>query len=908
MNNLMVRTLLVMSLCLFGILGVNAEDVKGRIVNAETGEPLAKASIKWVINREYGSFESIEETDSAGQFCFNAPYEGRLVMTFSMIGFKINRKVNYVYGKDGKETLDFGTVKLQPTALMLSEVEVKSNVPRITMSGDTIVFNPSAFKMKDGDRLAELIRKLPGVHRDGGKLMWNGKPIRLMVNGRDMFGGDEILEQLPAEVAGKIKLYDRKSELARHTGKDDGGEDHVLDIQVKPGFLDKWYGELEASYVTEDRYIGKLQASRISEKNPQMVYFKANNANQKLEREDGSWLNADVDKFGKDIFGAYNFDHIWNTKGTEAYAQNRLGISASLGHADGWGSDNSTTDTYFPNTERIVSTSRNSNNTHSLKPKLEASLFAYTDHKNTVKVNANLTYEKQRKMSENDGTRYVFGSGDLVSRNKYYTSAESELRKLATTYEWNHFIGKKGSFTLSGATTVSGKDNYSHVSRSLEYLREGNVESLWQYGDSPEKMFYTSLSAKLEYWLGSKMFLSLSDALSYTRNHDSRDFYASTSASVDDPSPSTYDGDNSMDYTLRSLMNTVALSMMVTPVKDLSITPSLNWYFIHKNADLAAGKLDTSTVRNDNLFWPSLTMKWKINRMRNMNLSFAYYTYLPDLYITLGWRNTIDPMLVRTGNPSLRSLHSHATTYTYNRLWLRQQITLSFRAAYAKDISPLATLYHYDSATGAYQVTNVNVKGGERYKVGAAYDQGIGVFLRLKNDANALWGKSYGYNTQVDNDRTMLLNRQRLFEFTDNFEFSYTGDKLELSLFNNLVWSRYRYTDNAYNTNLFNTDFGASASLNVSPFYIYIKVWDEFRSGYKASEMNRHRVMSMAMASYRFCKNKCRLSLYVDDVFNQKRDFTTRYSAYERTENWSESLHHYLNLTFSYRFDAKAKK
>lgn len=75
-------------------------------------------------------------------------------------------------------------------------------------------------------------------NRDG-KLYWNDKPIRLMMNGRDVFGGNQIISELPAEVASKLKLYDRKSELARHTGNDDGEEDHVLDIQVKPGFLDK---------------------------------------------------------------------------------------------------------------------------------------------------------------------------------------------------------------------------------------------------------------------------------------------------------------------------------------------------------------------------------------------------------------------------------------------------------------------------------------------------------------------------------------------------------------------------------------------------------------------------------------------------------------------------------------------
>ena len=186
------------------------------------------------INPQPGwSIQNSAETDSTGCFKLDTSREGRIMFTFSMIGYKNSRKVDYAYGSEVNDTTDLGTIRLQPTALMLQEVEVTAKVPRITMRGDTIVFNPEAFKLKEGARLDELIKKLPGVERRDGKLFWNDKPIRLMMNGKDMFGGDQILGQLPADVADKLKMYDRKSELARHTGKDEGEEDHVLDIQEK---------------------------------------------------------------------------------------------------------------------------------------------------------------------------------------------------------------------------------------------------------------------------------------------------------------------------------------------------------------------------------------------------------------------------------------------------------------------------------------------------------------------------------------------------------------------------------------------------------------------------------------------------------------------------------------------------
>lgn len=915
--------------CFVGTLAASADAVKGRVVNAETGEPISMAIAKEVISfTNGGSYEDFAETDSAGCFVLDAPREGRLIMAFSMIGYKTHRKVSYVYGRESKDTLDMGDIKLQPTALMLQEVEVKAKVPRITMSGDTIVFNPSAFKMQDGDRLAELISKLPGVQRSNGKLMWHGKQIRLMVNGKDMFGGDEIIGQLPAEAAGKIKVYNRKSELARHTGKDEGEEDHVLDIQIKPSFLDKWYGELEASYVTADHYLGKLQAYNINEKNPHILYFKANDINQKTEREDGRWVNGSVDKFGKDMFGAYNFEHNWTTKGAEDYGNNHFDISASLGHADGYGTDYYTKETFFPNSDHTFTLSRNSSNSHSLKPQLQMDLFAYTDRKNSVKVNVLASYEKSRTLMETDGVNYVEDAAlsrsidgmmsatqgsslydRIVTRNRYYNSSEKETRKLVATYDWKHYIGSVGMFQLGGSTTVLSEDNEDNYNRSLEYVRDNRSEHLWQLADSPSQSVKTRLKASLSYWLSNNVYLGLSDALTYTNGHDRRHFFSDEkSAGTEGGKATSPDPSNSMNYNYRQLMNTMSLTMMFRLSKNFSLTPSLDWHVIRDHGDMVYGRLDSTAVRTKSLLAPSATMKWKIDRQRNMNLSFEYYQQIQPMFKTFAWRDSRDPMMVVLGSGELSNEGMHVTKYTYNRLWLRQQISMSLEASYSKSINPVTSVYHYDTSTGVYERKNVNVRGGDQYRLALNYDQGIGVYMQLKNNAAASWGTGYGYMTQVDDDIALRLNRERLFVFTDNLSLSYEAEKVRTSVFGSVQLNRYRYTDEVYNCSPLYLEYGADVYLKLQPFTLSARLWDEFRSGYSSEGMNRHRLMSRASVAYSFCKNKCRLSLTAQDIFNQGRTFVSKYNAYERTEQWYESFHHYLQVSFAYRFDAKAKK
>ena len=510
-KNVLRRSYLLFFLCWVMQLACHADVFKGKIVNAETGEVLVGASVEGkIVTQQSWTFTNTAVTDSLGVFKLEAPYEGRMVLTFSMIGYKNQRKVDYAYGPEIKDTTDMGVIKLTPTALMLKEVEVKASLPRFTMKGDTIVFNPEAFKLKEGARLEELIKKLPGVYEEGGKLYWNNKPIRLTMNGKNVFGGDAVLGKLPAEAAKKLKLYDRKSELARHTGKDDGDEDHVLDIQVKPGFLDKWYGEVEGAYVTKDRYEASLEANKLSDHDPQMVYVQANNANKYYDRTFNMSFDQNIDGDGKSQYGSYNYQHNWKTKGTDDYDDNSVNASANFGHSDGFGREESTTETFFPNTERTLSSKRNDKHSHKLVPQLESRLFAYTDSVNTITVSLKGTYEKKRDTYENTGVSYSYDPGKftyysldealaaqkgdalydrLITRNRNYTSADLEDKNVFLQYEWEHFLGKKGSYKVSGYTYLQGTENQQLIDHKLEYLREGYTETLWQSYDNPTRHF-----------------------------------------------------------------------------------------------------------------------------------------------------------------------------------------------------------------------------------------------------------------------------------------------------------------------------------------------------------------------------------------------------------------------------------
>ncbi len=928
------RVGILLLVCMLHALACHADWFKGRVINAETGEPLACASIQSEVNPHPGwSMQNSASADSTGAFVIGNSWEGRILFTFSMIGYKNYRKVNYSYGKEVADTLDLGTIKLQPTALMLQEVVVEAKTPRFTMSGDTIVFNPEAFKLKAGARLDELIKKLPGVEQYGGKLYWNGKPIRLMMNGKDLFGGDQVVDQLPAEVAQKFKLYDRKSELARHTGNDDGEEDHVLDIQVKPGFLDKWYGRMEATYQTEKNYMGALDASKLSDHDPMLVYLQANNINRRIDRTMRSSMNANIDGFGQSHYGSYNYQHNWKTKGAEKFTTNNFNLSASMGHADGWSTKDQSTETYLPGQERTLSLTRNYHRNHNLKPQLSGNLFAYADSANTITFGFNTSYEKTRAISKTDGASYGYSPdlfqyhtlgealaaqpggalyGQLITRNRYHQATDGHSRQLTASYAWQHFLGKKGSFALRGNTAVSGLNQDSHITRQLEYLREGRGENQWQRLDYGVRGLTTSLAAVWDYWLTKKVYLNISYRVAFSRRHSDRHIFAATNeACVDNGDATTPDEANALDALIRKWSNTLSLKSTINPSKQLMIMPKIDWAYNHERADYRYGPLDTLAVRGNHVLSPSVFLKLKMSRVRSADLQFAYNTTVPDLVSTLGYRNTIDPLSIATGNARLGRTHSHTTTVGYHRMWLRKQIVLGLTASYNKDIHPLSTIFSYNSLTGVYTSTPMNVKGGDQWTLGVNYDQGLGVDYRLMNKLSLTTSQAYGFLTLVDGAAAgalPALNHQRRLGVDNNLELSYEVNKVQLTLFDQLNWSRYRYDASAYNSHPLTNNVGLRGNIHLGAFEVWFSVSDYYRDGFQMRAMNGHKILSDASVVYSFNKNKCYLSLNLVDIFNSDTDYTSSYTAYQHTETREDSITHYAQLKFTYRFDAKESK
>lgn len=87
------------------------------------------------------------------------------------------------------------------------------------------------------------------------------------------------MKNLPVNIIDKVRAYDKQSDLARATGIDDGEEETVLDLSVKPGMNKGWFGNADLAAGTEDRYSGKIMLNRFWGDNQFTVIGSMNNVN-----------------------------------------------------------------------------------------------------------------------------------------------------------------------------------------------------------------------------------------------------------------------------------------------------------------------------------------------------------------------------------------------------------------------------------------------------------------------------------------------------------------------------------------------------------------------------------------------------------------------------------------------------
>ena len=897
MKRIIFSTILALVVMFAITTTANADIIRGRVVDSETKEPLSDASVKMTQSYgEYGYSMMTTMADSAG--VFNVFASGRCTLEVSMLGYYSKKKTVLAFTDSRNDTIDVGTIELKMSAQMLKMVEVTGHARRFTVKGDTIVFHPEAFHLQEGARLDELIRKLPGVEVDDeGRMSWNGKPIRLTMDGEGMLGGDELMKQLPAEAVQDIKAYNKASEFSERTGRDDGTQDMVLDLTIKPGFLDRWYGDVKAGFQTPKYYEGELSMNRLSKTDPIMVFADANNVNTRHRRYMGRSMSMWGGGFGQEQGASAGWQHKWKEKSGTQELRSQYSFSGGIAHDDNWHTTRNETENYFPNTAASRITNDSYSRNHELNPSFYADMHWAADTMNTYMFRASVEHNRKRSHSRTDTEQSestVPGVPYVTTLSQHIAShSEGRETKFNVSGGWEHYI-KNGQ--LGGSIKLNYTDGKSE-GWTDRTIKSSETSLLTQYSTSPTNSLLMEAEIHRGHWLTKHWMVQAHYSIQHKRNNSDCDFMTDGVADAANSYRDYYTA-NIHSFNLESTIK----------VEPLSIRPSLSTKWQRESQDYQRSVLDTAAVRRNLLVEPALFATWKVSKTVGFDLSYSYRTSQPQIIQTIGYRDLTNPLFITEGNPNLKDSHIHDIKLTYNMVLARSQTSLSASIGYQKIDRDLVTALSYTPATAVYISRPENVHGSHSWTFKLNIDQALGEYFRFQNDFRLNTEQHFGYLTMLPTQTERTLNRQSDFHPRNKLTVSFDKDWLKASVFGEINADRLRFTASPeQNTTLWDNNFGIETEVTVGNFVFSSKLNERTRRGYTTQEMNNNRLLWDGSITWKILKNKARLALEFQDILNNEDGFWSSQSAYQSTSIWQDLRHHYVGIRFTYHLDAKKK-
>ena len=893
-----MKQLLFITLMMLLSLSASADVVKGRVIDSQTKEPIEGANVKFNIYTDTGGSFHTVSTDSLGIFTGWA-WSMKSELEISFIGYY--SKTKRVACVEGNDTIDIGDIELVPNEILLKEVSVEGHAKRFTMRGDTVVFHPEAFKLEEGDRLQKLIEKLPGVTTKDGQLYWNGRPISLRMNGEKTLSQD-LVSQLPAEAVKEIKGYDKQSEYAERTGKNDGNEEQVLDIVIKPGFLEKWYGQAKGSAYTQKNYEAQLSAHYLSENNPLMALFRVgDNNNKKVPigyQGVNMWMGG-ADMFRQQI-GALGYQHLWKPKFDGWKRQSFWNIESHANHVDDRYQE--TTDKEFFGSDGY-STFTNSEYSwydHQFNVPINFNAYFNIDSTLTSYIPVEASYTKGRKTIHLDEEQSIGdGFNTPVNSSKVMSVTDNEEKHFKLAPQIYKFVGKNQYYFGVTVDYNGGTKDYGKTA-NYDYYQTGTHSTDNQTYHNKYHNLSARFGAYASAWLTDKFNLEAIYRFKYGDNYSKYDRQRNDE----------YDFANSSEQTDHIFNNEFTLTGTWN-ISKLMIKPSVDLNLQKEHTDYQRAKLDTTATRTTLLPMPKLELTWKPNKQNTLRASATYEVKLPDIVSTLNYVDDTNPLYIIEGNPSLKKWKEFKATLNYALMIPKHEQMFSVALNYTHTYDPLQSVLYYNTLTGGYRTHQENTKGGNKFIAELGYDRAINDYWEWKNSMTFTTADSHGVLTIIDgsNERTMTRSNTNNFYYSPSFVFQKGNWKANLK--GNVQITHNFFQEDAVSAfTLYR--YGGSADVQYTFFKhltVYIEGMLNGRKGYNTDCFNRDDFVMNAAIWYKLLKNKLTLRIDANDIFNKDISWNSSESSTSRAEStYANQMHHYAMFTIQYDFDAKGGK
>lgn len=887
-----------------------AYTINGTLADAN-GESLPDATIR-LLQAKDSAFVKGTIADIDGNFSLTGVKNGKYIVEASYIGYNTEKINTTVKSAD----VNLGKITLQEYAHELGEATITAVKTPVKVMQDTIEYNADSYKTQANAVVEDLLKRLPGVDVDSdGKITANGKEVtKILIDGKEFFSDDPKVasKNLPVNMVDKLQVVDRKSELARLTGVDDGEDETIINLTVKRGMQNGWFGTVEAGYGTDSRYKGTFNVNRFWNGNQLTFIGNANNTNE-LGFTDGNGQR--FRRFGGDqgINNAQNFGVNFNIGNEEIF---RVGGDVMYSHTDRK-SITRRLRQYLLQENSYDESSKSDARDRGNNVRADFHIQWKPDSFNTLDFRPNFSFNQNHSTSnsfsvatgrtlslnqaDDKGTSYEAGGRLIFNHNfashrgrsfsVHVNYRMSNVKEYGNSFVYNLFhllddevdVYDQWTDNHTWSNRVNGRLTWTEPlgnAANGNFLTVGyGINTRWNNAD---KLTYdrpvTPTGDFIDHWLNGTLYQVPEyyiDTENPILNTDLSNRFRNT----------TFQQDMRLGYKKVNSAYTLDAGLSVVPIRSKSV-----------NLIDDAKSIPSRITWN---FAPYVRLKYKFSKTSSLNFDYFARSEQPSMSQLQPVADMTDPLNIIKGNPEL------VPSFVHN-LRLRQQyfnpdlqMSIMTMAFGSMTRNAIISRTDYDLTTGGRKTTYENVNGVWQIHAMNMFS------MPLRNKAwsvnNHLFlnlSRRVGYNNGTRNNSLTT-------GIAESFSIAFRPSNLELELRPNYFFQHVNNSIASLDNQTSHRFGGTFNATYYMPWNIILATDLNFSAtrGYAAG-YDSDSWMWNASIAYQFLKGKnATIMVKAYDLLQQKKDINRTITANYIDDTEYNALTRYFMVSFTYKFN-----
>jgi len=902
-NIIMKKVYLLMISVLFATLPMMSQaqsggSITGKLIDKETEEPVSQANVR-ILKQGDSTFVTGKASNEEGVFTIPVR-NGSYIVHISYVGYNdVYQDVQVTSSRPG---VQLGNIMLSNDNILLSETVVTAKAPEIVVRGDTLEYNANSYKVTESAVVEDLLKKMPGVEIDAeGKITVNGKEItKILVDGEEFFSDDPKVasKNLPAKMVDKLQVLERRSEQAQMTGFDDGEEENVINLTVRPGMKEGLFGNAFAGYGSEERYEGNAMVNYMKDKDQYTFIGGINNTNNAGFSDLASSMFGGMGGRGRMFGGRNGISTSANVGGNfskQFTPELKLGGNIRYGYTD-----NQVLSDVF--TQNILSAGNtledesNRANSKSQNFNMDLRLEWEPDSITRVIFRPRVSFYDNRRNETGDFFTVSELEGDTINYGESDYFSEGEGKDLSFRLDASRELGKEGRILSVQLRGQTGDSDNSGTSVSGTYYNGTRPDDMidQRFTNASDNQSWRGYISYVEP-LGDSHFLQLAYQYNQNRSESDKD---------------TRTRDDAGNYTI---LDTLYSKRLENNFVGQEI--EANFKGVRENYDYMLGfSMQPSSSRSktfigDKMIYdgeqkvinysPMAQLNYRWNRTNNLRLRYLGDTDQPSLSQLSPVVDVSNPLNISYGNPDLKPSFEHRLNIRYQKSNPEKASSFATFVNFGYMTNDIVSSTFTDVSTGRKETTYRNVEGNWNANGRMMLN------VPLKNIKFSVFNMSFASYSNTNGFSNNEKNTNKRISLSEVLGLNYRSDQFDFAIrgnvnYNNVTNSLEGQQDQNY------LNYGGNASTTVYlPWDLTLESDINYstNSGYTDGFEQNEWLWNASLQKTLFKQKNGTIRFKIYDILQQRSNISRSVTSNYIRDTTTNTLTSYFMVHFIYRFN-----